>query len=112
MANDSLDKARKEINEIDRQMAELFVLRMKAAEAVAEYKKERGLAILDEVRENEVIVRNSAFVEDDGIREYYVSFLRNTMAVSRAYQSRLMEGMRVAVSGTEGAFAHIAACKL
>ena len=112
MANDSLDKARKEINEIDRQMAELFVRRMKAAEAVAEYKKERGLAILDEVRENEVIVRNSAFVEDDGIREYYVSFLRNTMAVSRAYQSRLMEGMRVAFSGTEGAFAHIAACKL
>lgn len=112
MANDSLDKARKEINEIDRQMAELFVRRMKAAEAVAEYKKERGLAILDEARENEVIVRNSAFVEEDGIREYYVSFLRNTMAVSRAYQSRLMEGMRVAFSGTEGAFAHIAACNL
>ena len=112
MANDSLDKARKEINEIDRQMAELFVRRMKAAEAVAEYKKERGLAILDEARENEVIVRNSAFIEDDGIREYYVSFLRNTMAVSRAYQSRLMEGMRVAFSGTEGAFAHIATCKL
>ena len=85
---------------------------MKAAEAVAEYKKERGLAILDEARENEVIVRNSAFVEEDGIREYYVSFLRNTMAVSRAYQSRLMEGMRVAFSGTEGAFAHIAACNL
>lgn len=112
MANSSLDKARKDINEIDRQMAELFVRRMHAAEAVAEYKKERGLAILDEAREEEVIRRNSALVEDEVIREYYVNFLRNNMAVSRAYQSRLMEGMKVAYSGTEGAFAHIATLKL
>ena len=34
------------------------------------------------------------------------------MTVSRAYQNRLMEGMKVAYSGTEGAFAHIATCKL
>lgn len=34
------------------------------------------------------------------------------MKVSRAYQSKLIEGMRVAFSGTEGAFAHIATCKL
>ena len=112
MANDSLDRARKEINEIDKEMAALFVRRMKAAEAVAEYKKQRGLAILDEARENEVIQRNSALINEDVIREYYVNFLRDTMAVSRAYQSRLMEGMKVAFSGTEGAFAHIAACKL
>ena len=112
MANNSLDKARKEINEIDKQMAELFVKRMHAAEAVAEYKKERGLAILDEAREEEVVRRNSAYIEDEEIREYYVNFLRGNMAVSRAYQSRLMQGMKVAFSGTEGAFAHIAASKL
>lgn len=112
MAKDLLEKARKEINEIDKEMAELFVRRMHAAEAVAEYKKERGLAILDEARENEVIRRNSALVEEDAIREYYVNFMKSTMAVSRAYQGRLMEGMKVAYSGTEGAFAHIAACKL
>lgn len=112
MANNSLDKARKEINEIDRQMAELFVRRMRAAESVAQYKKERGLAILDEAREEEVVRRNSALIEDEALREFYVNFLRDTMATSRAYQSRLMEGMRVAFSGTEGAFAHIAASKL
>lgn len=112
MANNSLDKARKEINEIDKEMAELFVKRMRAAEAVAEYKKERGLSILDEAREEEVVRRNSALIEDETLREYYVNFLRGNMAVSRAYQSRLMEGMRVAFSGTEGAFAHIAASKL
>ena len=112
MAKDLLEQARKEINEVDKEMAELFVRRMRAAELVAHYKKERGLAILDEVREAEVIRRNSAMIEDEQIREYYVRFLQDTMSVSRMYQSRLMEGMKVAYSGTEGAFAHIAACKL
>ena len=112
MAINSLDAARKTINEIDGKMAELFVERMRACEAVAQYKKERGLAILDEKREEEVIRKNSALVEDEILREYYVNFLRNNMAVSRSYQERLMEGMKVAYSGTEGAFAHIAASKL
>ena len=111
MAKDLL-KARKEINEIDREMADLFVRRMKAVEEVAEYKKERGLAILDEARENEVIRQNASLVEDDTLRGYYVNFLRDTMAVSRSYQGYLMNGMKVAYSGTEGAFAHIAANKL
>lgn len=112
MANNSLDKARKEINKIDREMAELFVKRMRAVESVAEYKKERGLAILDNSREEEIIRQNSALIEDEELREYYVNFLRNNMTVSREYQSRLMNGMKVAYSGTEGAFAHIAANKL
>ena len=112
MDNNSLDKARKRINEIDCQMAKLFEERMRACEAVAQYKKERGLAILDPAREEEVLRRNGALVEDDLLREYYTTFMRGTMAVSRSYQSRLMEGMRVAYSGTEGAFAHIAASKL
>ena len=107
-----LDKARKIINRVDSEMRELFIERMRAAEMVAEYKKERGLPILDGAREDEVIRRNSEAVEDEVIREYYVNFLKNNMSVSRAYQSRLMEGLRVAYSGTEGAFAHIAAEKL
>lgn len=108
----SLDKARKEINEIDGKMAELFCERMRAAEAVAEYKKERGLEILDAAREEEVIRRNAERIDDAVLCEYYVSFLKSTMAVSRSYQSRLIADMRVAYSGTVGAFAHIATCKL
>ena len=111
MAKDLL-KVRKEINEIDKEMADLFVRRMKAVEEVAKFKKERGLAILDEARENEVIRQNASLVDDDTLRGYYVNFLRDTMAVSRAYQGYLMNGMKVAYSGTEGAFAHIAANKL
>lgn len=110
--NSLLDEARKIINEVDGEIAKLFVKRMRAAEMVAEYKKERGLAIYDELREAEVVRRNSALIDDEQIREYYVNFLKGTMEVSRSYQSRLMEGMKIAYSGTEGAFAHIAAEKL
>ena len=106
--DNQLEKARKIINEVDAEMAELFVRRMEAARLVAEYKQERGLAIYDAIREEEVIKRNSEKIKDDELREYYVNFLRNNMAVSRNYQSRLMHGMKVAYSGTEGAFAHIA----
>ena len=107
-----LDDARKIINDVDSNMAELFCQRMRAAEMIAEYKKEHGLKIYDASREEEVVKRNSQLVEDVVLREYYVNFLKNNMAVSRSYQDRLMEGMRVAYSGTEGAFAHIATCKL
>ena len=45
-----LDEARKQINEIDQKMADLFALRMKAVEQVAAYKKELGLPVLDTAR--------------------------------------------------------------
>ena len=65
-----LDKAREIINEVDKEMADLFVKRMRAAEMVAEYKKERGLAIYDAVREDEVVRRNAALIDDEELREF------------------------------------------
>ena len=109
---DKLSEARLTINEIDREMAKLFERRMRAAEAVAEYKRERGMQIPDAAREAELIKRNSELISDKTLREYYVNFLGGLLDVSKSYQSRLMNGMRVAYSGTEGAFAHIAATKL
>ena len=46
MAN-QLEEARRIISEVDAQMAELFVKRMQAAEAVYAYKREYGRPILD-----------------------------------------------------------------
>ncbi len=109
---DLLNEARREINAVDAEMAKLFVRRMRAAEQVAEYKKEHALPILDPEREEQVVQNNAKLIEDENLRSYYINFIRNNMAVSRAYQAKLMEGMRVAYSGTEGAFAHIAAGKM
>ena len=93
-------------------MAELFVQRMRASEMVATYKQLHGMPILDPEREEAVIRNGSMRVDDEILRGYYIDFMRSTMAISRRYQHRLLEGMKVAYSGTEGAFAHIAASKL
>jgi chorismate mutase/prephenate dehydratase len=107
-----LEEARIEINAVDAEMAKLFERRMRAAEKVAAYKKEMGLPILDPAREAKVIERGASMIEDEVLRGYYIQFLKSNMAISRAYQGRILEGMRVAYSGTEGAFAHIATTKL
>lgn len=107
-----LDEARIQINEIDQKMADLFAARMKAVEQVAAYKMERGLPILDTSREEEVIRRNAAYMDNEALKSYYVNFLKYNMTLSRSYQRRLMEGMRVAYSGVPGAFADIAAKRI
>lgn len=107
-----LEEARKIINKVDAQMAELFVERMRAAELVYAYKKEYGLPILDAKREAAVIEKNASAIEDEVLRGYYIDFLKDVMAVSRAYQYRMQSGLKVAYSGVEGAFAHIAAGRI
>ena len=107
-----LEEARKIINDVDARMAELFVQRMRAAEMVFEHKKAFGLPILDQARENAVIDKNTVLVEDDTLKEYYIDYLKNIMALSRAYQYRMQNGLKVAYSGVEGAFAHIAAGRI
>ena len=107
-----LEEARRVISETDAAMASLFETRMRAVEQVAAYKKERGLPILDPEREDAVVKAGCARVEDPVLREYYVRFLRDVMATSRAYQSRLISGIRTAYSGVPGAFAEEAVRKL
>lgn len=107
-----LQTAREIINDVDRKMAELFQERMDAAKLVAVYKKKNGLPIFDAGREEEVIKRNSAYIENEEYRSYYVNFLKNNMKLSRDLQRRLLEGMTVAYSGVEGAFANIAARRI
>ena len=88
MAN-QLEEARSIINEVDAQMAELFLRRMEAARMVSHYKREHGLPILDARREEQVIAQNAARIPDETLRGYYVEFLKNTMALSREYQQHL-----------------------
>ena len=110
--SNKLEEARKIINEVDARMAELFVQRMRAAEMVYQHKKEFGLPILDQKREDAVIEKNAALVEDEVLKGYYIDYLKHLMSVSRAYQYRMQSGLKVAYSGVEGAFAHIAAGRI
>ena len=110
--SDKLSEAREIINRVDSQMAELFAERMKAAEMIFEYKKDFGLPIQDPKREGIVIEKNSALIDDKVIKGYYIEYIKNLMDISKAYQYRMQNGLKIAYSGVEGAFAHIAAGRI
>ncbi len=110
--SNKLNEARRIINEVDGEMAELFVKRMRAAEMVYEHKKELGLPILDEKREAVVVEKNAALVEDEVLKGYFIDYMKNLMSLSRAYQYRMQSGLKVAYSGVEGAVAYIAAGRI
>ncbi len=107
-----LENARKIINEIDSEMAKLFQRRMDAVKEVAAYKQQTGMQITDPAREEELIAKNAELIENSEYKAYYINFLRENMEISKKFQHRLLEGMKVAYSGVEGAFANIAANKI
>ena len=107
-----LEKGRELINETDKEMARLFEQRMDAVKLVAAYKKEHGLPVEDLSREREMIKRNVAALENEEYRPYYVNFLQSVVNVAKNLQHRMLDGMRVAYSGVEGAFASIAAKRI
>ena len=109
---DRLVEARKTIEEIDKEMARLFVKRMGCSERIAEYKSENGIPILDSGREKELIARNEKYIDGELLRPYYRQFMKSVMDISKQYQHRLVEKMKIAYSGVEGAFANIASRRI
>ena len=112
MNDNQLAELREIINGTDREMARLFEQRMQAVRGIAEWKRERGIPILDAGREAEVIERNRALIRDESLQGDYVGFMKSVMEGSRNYQRRLIQGVRAAYSGVEGAFAYIAARRI
>ena len=110
--SEDLQAIRSKIAETDAQMAELFVRRMHLVREVAAYKKAYGLPILDAAQEARVLERGAERVRDAQLGGYYRAFLVHMMDLSKQYQRRLTEGVKVAYSGVPGAFAHIAAGRI
>ncbi len=107
-----MDKIRAEIENIDKEIAALFERRMRCAQQVANYKREHGIPILDKAREAALLERNAKLIENKEYEPYYREFLSATMDISKRYQHRLLEGVRVAYSGIEGSFASISVARI
>ncbi len=90
---DKLNKAREIISRTDKEIAALFEKRMAAVKEIAEYKKERGLPIYDAAREDALIKENLENIETEEIKEFYVSFMKNVMDISKRYQHFISEGV-------------------
>lgn len=108
----SLDEIQNEIDLADEEIAAAFCKRMQAVREIAAYKKERGLPIFDGTREEELLRRAEERMENGELRGYYRLLQRDLMQISRTYQQKLTEGLKIAYCGTEGAFAALAVQKL
>ena len=58
----TLDEIRRTIDEIDQEMAILFLKRMEAVSEVAAYKKEHRQAVSDLKREQELLKKNKQYL--------------------------------------------------
>lgn len=112
---EDLSKIRENINDIDNKITELWKERMAASLAVAEYKKENGLPVLDSKRERELLDRIADMAgEEFGV---YARVLYDTvLSISRSYQhqylheeSGLTEKIKSAVRNTPQLFPQSAA---
>lgn len=86
-----LDIAREIINEVDLEMIELFKKRMAAAKMVAEYKKENNKPVYDKEREEALIKRNIASLNDEELEVYYKTFIEGVLESSKNYQKDLIK---------------------
>ena len=111
-----LETCRKEIDEIDGQLIDLFEKRMGVSKDVVKYKVAHGMKIFQKEREIQVINKNLARVKNKVLINYVRNFVMNNMNLSRAYQASLMpnsplkieapkrEGITVGYQGVPGSF--------
>ena len=88
-----LESARAEINNIDKQMAELFERRMEMSAVIGDYKRKHALPVLDSQRERELKEKNLSYIKNDKLKPLYIELLTKLMELSREYQSKMTGGV-------------------
>lgn len=84
-----LDQIRKEIDQIDQELVALLERRMVCVSEVVAYKKAKGLPVLDQGREREVLEKVGSLVTDEQYRATIQSQFQDLMARSRNYQEEV-----------------------
>ena len=92
---DTLERARMDIDRIDREMAALFEARMDTAREIAAYKRRVGMEIFDPGREKAVLEKGVKRLENPEYSEYYMEFIKAVMDISKKYQNDLIKGERI-----------------
>lgn len=86
-----LSEIRVRIDEIDKQLVALFKERMQCASDVAEYKREKKMAVYDKGREDAKLETLSAMAEDSFMKRSLKEIFRQIMSISRKYQYQLLK---------------------
>ena len=133
MEINDINDIRKEIDEIDKQLVELYIRRMNCSAEVAEYKREHGMPVLDASRERALLNKISELSGSE-LEGYTRTLYSTILDLSRSYQharlgetSALYEEIMTAIDntpkmfperadvacqGVEGAYSQIAAERL
>lgn len=85
-----INEARAKIEVIDKEMAKLFEERMACAQAIAIYKKNNNMQIFDAAREQQLLEKNSEYIKNENLKDYYKEFLTDVMGVSKKYQREII----------------------
>ena len=83
----NLDLLRKQIDDIDSKILELFTSRMTVSKAIGDYKKAHKIPILDTQREKEILDTRKQACQDKGFWPYLESLIKEMMRLSKEYQN-------------------------
>ena len=86
---EELQSLRNEIDVIDRQMVELFRRRMDVTRRVGEYKAARGIPVLDQERERQVL-QNKGELAGEELRPAVITLYQTVMSLSRRQQRDML----------------------
>ena len=128
-----IKELREQIDNIDAQIVELFRARMDVSLGVAEYKRERNMAVYDPARERALFARIGEMAGEE-MSGYAHSLYKTITELSRTYQHHILDPdpeikkeierrlerspkmlpkfARVACQGVEGAYSQIAAVRM
>lgn len=107
-----IEKARLEIDSVDKEIARLYEKRLDAVKEVLEYKKANALPILDAGREDAIIEKNQKYIQNKEYVDSYIDFMKKVMSNSRDFQQTLLSSDVVAYAGVKGAFSQIVASRM
>ncbi len=97
-----LEEIRKEIDHCDRQLVALLEKRLRLVEDVVEYKQQKGMAIYQPHREQEVIGRVVRQVENKCYEKNIEEIYRGIMRASRRLQSKRLFPFNIVLLGFMG----------
>ncbi len=88
-----MDNLRKQLDEIDALMLELFLKRLDIIEDVAKYKLKHNIAVYDKEREQQIINNALSRVEAK-YQEYYKEFINTQLSISKDIQTNIINKVK------------------
>ena len=83
-----LEAYREEIDEIDKELTQLFEKRMDVVFKVARFKKQNSLQIVHKPREEEVVRKAVDRLQNKDYQDEVTDFFDNLMRISKDFQSK------------------------